>query len=205
MGEVSGSSCWKKGIPLCLAVALLLLAGWLTTAFSASATGSASVQIMNPLNLVSVAQLDFGRVGANSAAGEGRENGESLEFRKSLGRSGAVVVTPQNQRNVVGNVKVEGAFHRAEFRVTGPPNISYTIQVEKSVAIHSQSSSQKSGVTLLQLVDIRSFSVNSGGEGFRGATNTQGEDTIYVGATLLISPSAQEGRYTGDVRITLSY
>lgn len=187
----------------CLPGFCLLGILWVSNALSASATGSASVQIVGPLSFESRKQLNFGKIINRETDYEDDDDDGGSQGNQSGG--GTVTITTQNQREVSGRVKARRRFSRAVFFVTGAPNLSYNIQLSETTAVHTRSSSPERGVTLLQVADLKSFSVNAGAETSRGMTNADGKDTIYIGGTLVVPPSAMSGRYRGDVEITLSY
>ena len=84
--------------------------------YAASASGRASVEIVNPLKVTMGSPLEFGNL--------------KSEFESDEEESGSVTITTGNQRLPSGNIKVSSQFSRAVFTVNGVPNTTYSIQIQ---------------------------------------------------------------------------
>ena len=152
----------------------------------ATGTGSGVASVINPVLVVSVAELSFGQV---------RPGGTD---------SGTVIVTPQNTRSSTGGTGLAAGnppYSRAEFDVSGPASTTYSMQLSGTVALHD-----KGGNNLqLNVTDLVGFSLNLGLEGTLGLFDASGQDMVYVGGTLHVPTRefAKNGKYEGDVVLTI--
>lgn len=170
-----------------ITAALMLV--WTTPANAASVTGHASAEVVEAVVVTSRTPLNFGYI-IPSASG------------------GTVVVTPQKQRTTTGGVQVtSAAFDRATFKIRGAANRSYNIHTPNSALFTvSDPAPGSEGLRRSLTVDqFVTYSVNQGAGGTTGSLGTNGEDTIYLGATLHVPSDAAPGVYSGLVEITVSY
>lgn len=175
---------WGVAIIALSGLALLLLP---RVALGDGGTIPATVEIKIQLSLTKTADLNFGQV----------RSGHS---------DGTVVVTPLNERFPTGDVTLRALtnFSRAEFIITGDPGDSYNIEPVLDFALHDQRGDPVLDVTLLEVVDLISFSSNVG-QGLVGQIGTDGIDSIFVGGTLLVPPGAKFGKYGGQVTLTINF
>jgi hypothetical protein len=159
--------------------ALLLLASP-AGAQSVGTTGpkaTASVNVMKPLQLTTVRNLQFGTVLVGSFTG-----------------TQSVSVTPSGRTCGSGaGLTCSGVFSTAQFRVTGSNN--QTAQVSSATPTINLISA--TGATLVMtpsLPDSVSFS-NSGNQGV----------LFEVGGTLTFNSAMADGLYTGTLEIQVSY
>lgn len=148
----------------------------------------ATVDIGIQLQLTRVSQLSFGQVRPGDTDGE-------------------VIVTPgTNQRSRTGGVGLSGSkFSRAVFIVTGTPNSFYTIAPVLAFSVHDSRGEPIEGLTLLEVTDLKSYSATVGAVTTSGQIGPGGVDSVFVGGTLLVPPTARNGKYEGDVTLTISH
>ena len=95
-------------------------------------------------------------------------------------------------------------FSRAEFTVTGSPDVGYQIVLASESALHDQGGNNLT----LMVTNLVAFSVNRFdlGEGTtEGKFDFSGEDMVFVGGTLQVPANAKNGKYEGDVMLTINY
>ena len=105
----------------------------------------ATVEIKTLLTLTKTADLNFGQIRSGDA-------------------DGTVVVTPLNERIPSGGVILRALtnFSRAEFIIAGDPGDFYNITPVLSFALHDQSVNPIPGVTLLEVVDLITYTTTLG-------------------------------------------
>lgn len=156
-----------------------------------SATGQASVAVIKPLIIVMTEELEFGQI-------------------RSGNSDGTVTVSPQNVRTADGGASLSAVnnhnkifHHRAKFEVEGPPNSFFNITLASTAAEHDHGSNPN-----LQITDLTSFSATLNSDitlTMTGKTDEDGEDHIYVGGTLQVPAGAKNGKYEGDVTISINF
>lgn len=151
---------------------------------AAGASGTASAKVVEALVIAGQTPLHFGII--NSASG-----------------TGSLTVSPQNTLTVQGNITVpttgKNSFQHAVVDITGSPNTSYHIHLPDQLQFTKEGSASVSGVTTLNVTDFTSYSINA------GQLDNTGNDTIYVGGTLMVPSTTASGSYSGEVPVTLSY
>ena len=155
---------------------------------SASVSATASAHVIQPLKVKPLKDLSFGKI----ASGH---------------HFGTVIVTVYNTRNATGGAQLlhYGTFHRASFRVTGTEGVKYSVNLPTNLTSQKTNSTPIPGVTLLNVVDLKSYSVNAGAETLIGEIGSNGTDTLYVGGTLEVPKKASSGLYRGDIHITVEF
>ena len=143
---------------------------------SASASASANATIITPIAIAHVEHLNFG----NIVAGTG---------------IGTVIVDTEGDRTKTGDVilPTTGTFNAAEFTVTGLANATYAITLPESINI-----STTGGETMT----VDNFTSNPSGTGTLAAN---GEQTLSVGARLIVGAGQVAGDYTGEFSVTVAY
>ncbi|GJL77924.1 MAG: hypothetical protein NPINA01_09130 [Nitrospinaceae bacterium] len=152
----------------------------------ASATGQATATVSEPLDIQMTEELEFGQI-------------------RPGGTAGTVVVAPEdNARTATGGTELGPGnatlHHRAKFDVSGTPDAFFNIALSSSPAVHDQGINPS-----LQVTDLKSFSETRGIVTLTGKTNGIGEDIVYVGGTLQVPANALNGKYEGDVTITVNF
>ncbi len=149
-----------------------------------SATGQATAVITEPLNIQMTEELEFGKIRPGDTPG-------------------TVVVTPLDDRSATGGTELSGSgdhHHRAKFKIEGPLNAFFTIQLFSSPAEHDNGANPN-----LDITDLKSFSKTLNMETTTGQTDSNGKDKVYVGGTLQVPAGAKKGKYEGDVTITINF
>jgi len=181
MGYMTNSS----PLPLLTLLACSLLLGG--KAEAASAVGTVTAQVIQPLTITGRTALDFGTILPGSGGGE-------------------VVITTSSQRQVSGAVKMQdGASAAATFNIQGTPDRSYTIETPDTLVFHVTDAYGSVGTT--GDLTVRNFTASSqnSGKSDRGVLDSTGRDKVSVGATLVVPANVTPGRYSGAVPITVSY
>ena len=96
-------------------------------------------------------------------------------------------------------------FSRATFTVTGPPSTSYNIEPVLAFSVHDARTAPIGSVTLLDVIDLLSYSSTVGAVTTVGQIGPSGVDSVFVGGTLLVPPTARNGKYEGNVELTISH
>ena len=171
-------------------IALAVLGVFFLPAVAGGQEGTipATVQIRTVLVLTRTADLNFGQI-------------------RSGDEGGTIVVTPLNVRFATGGLILRALrnFSRAEFIITGDPNAFYNITPVLDFALHDQGENPEPGETLLQVVDLISYSTTVGAVILVGQFDPNGVDSVFVGGTLLVPPGAKFGKYGGEVTLTFNY
>ena len=171
-------------------IALAVLGVFFLPAVAGGQEGTipATVQIRTVLVLTRTADLNFGQI-------------------RSGDEGGTIVVTPLNVRFATGGLILRALrnFSRAEFIITGDPNAFYNITPVLDFALHDQGENPEPGETLLQVVDLISYSTTVGAVTLVGQFDPNGVDSVFVGGTLLVPPGAKFGKYGGEVTLTFNY
>lgn len=159
---------------------LALLAGLAQagTAFAATASGTASAEIVSAIAISSTATLNFGQIAPSGTAG-------TVSVSTAGVRSSAGGVTLGNQVTVAA----------ATFAVTGAPNNLYTVVLPADGTI-----TLTSGGSPAMAVD--GFVSDPASP---GTLNGGGSDTLRVGATLSVGVNQPNGNYSGTFNVTVAY
>lgn len=163
------------GIIICLIVAVTQVKA------QATATGTATAEIIEALMTREVSPLNFGRFSPETQGGK-------------------IILTPDGVRSVQGTVVLAGGTHSAaSFYVSGQYEATFTIalpagpeiltnlQNEKTMMVGDWHSSPEAGIGIGKLVG--------------GAT------TVYIGATLTVGDMNANpvGMYAGTFSVTFAY
>jgi hypothetical protein len=154
----------------------------------AGVIATASAQVLEELVITGRSPLSFGIIESATTGGE-------------------VIITPQNQRIVHGGVQVSmnQPFERAHFNIRGKADSMYVVHVPDSLVFTRQGPATDQGVSALKVTDFQSYSENLSQVSTRGQLDDQGQDTVYVGGTLLVPPTVSPGLYSGEVPLTVNY
>jgi uncharacterized protein DUF4402 len=179
---------FRNRLTLLLVMLFFLWGGAGHSVAGPSATGLATADMVEPLNIQMTEELAFGQVRPGDSAG-------------------TVVVTHQNVRTATGGATLAAVnnqnnifHHRAEFDISGPPESFFNITMTSTSAVHDQGTNPA-----LQVTDLKSFSTTQNIETATGKTDGSGNDMVYVGGTLQVPAGAKNGKYEGDVTITINF
>jgi len=158
---------------------------------SASASGNAAAQIVQPISATAVDDLDFGVVAVSS------------------NRGGSVTVAPgQRKASFHGGASPAcngGAQcatpHPARFHVIGEPGRDYGISLPASVVAHADSSTSHD----LQVIDLEVRSDSRRFAGPFGSLDNAGHDWFEVGGQLVIPPGTPSARYRATIEVIVGY
>jgi hypothetical protein len=159
---------------------LALVAGLSCTdaALAATASGSASAEIVSAIAISSTATLNFGQIAPSGTAG-------TVSISTAGVRSSAGGVTLGNQVTVAA----------ATFAVTGAPNNVYTIVLPADGVVTLASG----GSPAMAVDDFVSDPTSP------GTLNGGGSETVRVGATLSVGVNQPNGNYSGTFNVTVAY
>lgn len=152
-----------------------------------SASGSASATIIGHVENFQIdTLLDFGAV-------------QLFELNKrTLSSGGTVTVTPANERTAVG-LRVEGHFSRGKINVRAAPGTHYRIVDLKAITVGP-------GIHIAEIIDLNTVSENNpAGGSMQGITGPDGRDNLFIGGTLALLSTAQNGRYRAEIEITIVF
>lgn len=148
-------------------------------------SNQAGGEIITPITLNAVAELEFGRFAVGTIGG-------SVELTPAL----TTTVTPSTDNITL----VAGGAPRsaASYNVTGRDGNAYTIGLPTAAVTLNGSNGGTMTVT-----DFKSFSVK--GPSATVGLLTGGSDVFYVGGTLNIGGTQTEGLYSGSFDVTVQY
>ena len=147
----------------------------------ASATGHIFAEVISTLTAVETSQMNFGRFSPGPYGGQ-------------------IILTPKGAISVIGSVVNGSGIHNAaSFYVTGDTYTAFSINLPKSPATLTNTTSAKT------MLVSNWVSVPSPGPG--GGTLQDGYLAVYVGATLEVGTMNDNpvGIYTGSYTITFDF
>ena len=147
----------------------------------ASVTGHVSAEVITTFSAVETSQMNFGRFSPGPFGGQ-------------------IILTPQGTISVMGSVvRASGIQSAASFSVTGDSNYSFSINLPKSPAILTNTTSAKTMI-VGKWVSVPSPSPGTG-------VMQNGFLAVYVGATLEVGTLNDNpvGIYTGSYTITFDF
>ncbi len=185
----------------CLArriVVLLLAAGsWLcapalaNTPSTATASGLAAVQIVQPIALTRIDDLDFGIV---ASTGRGTVTVEAGSASASYGGSARAACTPAAPCPQA---------HPARFEIMGEHDRDYRITAPDLLRIPATGAARSSGDLLVTGFTVRTAS--QPGAGAKGRLDRLGRDRFELGGTLDLPAALPPGHYQVTVPVILTY
>lgn len=110
---------------------------------------------------------------------------------------GTITVTTSNTRSATGGVIIfsgSTSFERAEYNIQGPANTQYTITLPTGLSFVERTIFGVPVGRTLAVTNLTSFSTTVGAETTTGMTDNNGQDTIYVGGTLVV-PVPNDGLF----------
>ncbi|MBL0316158.1 MAG: DUF4402 domain-containing protein [Flavobacteriales bacterium] len=162
-----------------LSVALVMTVGAFAQGNpTASATATASANIIQPLQIAKTADLAFGNIASGTA-------------------DGTVVIAVDGARTSTGGVTLIEAgnvSNAASFDVTGLADASFTIEVPTSIVIETAGGADQ--------MTVDNFVSSLGAD---SVLDVNGEATLEVGATLNVSAQQAAGLYSGSFDVIVAY
>ena len=145
---------------------------------TASATATASANIIQPLEIVKTADLAFGNIASGTS-------------------EGTVVIATDGARTSTGGVTLIEAgnvSNAASFDVNGLADASFTIEVPASIVIETAGGADQ--------MTVDNFVSSLGAD---SVLDANGEATLQVGATLNVSAQQAAGLYSGSFDVIVAY
>ena len=145
---------------------------------TASATATASANIIQPLEIVKTADLAFGNIASGTS-------------------EGTVVIATDGARTSTGGVTLIEAgnvSNAASFDVNGLADASFTIEVPASIVIETEGGADQ--------MTVDNFVSSLGAD---SVLDANGEATLNVGATLNVSAQQAAGLYSGSFDVIVAY
>jgi hypothetical protein len=170
-----------KNIVKFFATAAIIIAGTNASFAQASATASASANIITPISIVKTVDMNFGNVAVSASTG------------------GTVVLAPAGTRTNTGGVTLPvaaGTVAAASFTVSGAATYTYAITLPSTTVTITDGSSHSMNVT--------AFTSTPSATGTLSGTGTQ---TLTVGATLTVAAAQAANAYTNATAlpVTVNY
>ncbi len=166
-----------------LFLTLTLLTGATVINAQASASATTSAEIITPIGITKVTDMNFGIIAANDALG-------TVVLDTNDGRTSSQFTFPGNT----------GTVNSAKFTVTGDTNYTYAITLPSSAITLTHTDN-------VTTMSVGTFTSNPSSTG----TLTAGTQDLFVGATLNIAASQKAGVYTnstvgaGGLEVTVNY
>lgn len=154
-----------------------------------SATGIAVAEIVTPLRVTSITDLDFGGIALQSTG------------------AGSVTVDPAGdapEYNGVRQISCGGSScppQPAQFGIKGMGGRNYRVVLPETALANPVAGN----ATALQVIALHSASVNLPGSSNRGLLDASGDDLIKVGGTLEVPAGTAPGRYVAQLLLVVSY
>ena len=179
----------RPGLAAVLALALAPV-----PALAASASGAAYAEVVSPMAVRQVADLDFGVIAANG--------GSAGSVTVAPGGTGADYVG--GAREACGSAARCPQPHFARFEVSGEPNRSYTISAPSSISVAGLPlGAGLAPVLLVDAIQLRSASrPNAGSAGRLGA---DGRDRFDLGGTLRVPAATPPAHFRLSVEVIVTY
>ena len=145
---------------------------------TASATATASANIIQPLEIVKTADLAFGNIASGTS-------------------EGTVVIATDGARTSTGGVTLIEAgnvSNAASFDINGYADASFTIEAPASIVIETEGGAEQ--------MTVDNFVSSLGAD---SVLDANGEATLQVGATLNVSAQQAAGLYSGSFDVIVAY
>lgn len=155
--------------------AMMAVAAW-TNLQAATATATVDANIIKSIGMTTLNGLSFGDISAGPT-------------------SGTVIMTPAGSRTATGGTTINSSTsgNPSTFDVVGEPNASFTITLPASVLLSNAASNTMT-------VDNFTSSPTP-----TGVLDNNGQQKLFVGATLNVSANQPFGTYTGQMSVTVDY
>jgi len=160
-----------------------------TPGLEQSATGVATAEIVAPLTVRAIADLDFGGIALRSS------------------ESGSVVLDPDSgsaSYSGVDQISCNGspcAPQLAEFAVKGMAGRNYRVVLPDA----AQANPVEGSGSALQVNELNSASLNLPGTRNRGLLDAKGNDLLKVGGKLQVPAGTAPGHYVARLDLVVSY
>ena len=145
---------------------------------SASASATASANIIQPIEIVKTADLAFGNIASGTAEGT-----VTIAVDGSRSATGGVTLIE------AGNVSNAGAFD-----INGLADATFTIEVPASIVIETEGGADQ--------MTVNNFVSSLGAD---SVLDANGEATLEVGATLTVAAQQAAGLYSGSFDVIVAY
>lgn len=125
-------------------------------------------------------------------------------------QAGTIQISPQGNRQINDQIEMGAMTHKASScQVSGPPDTSYTAKAPKFLNFSPSASfvgpSQPASLIVSDIhISSKNSSATSNDE-YKGTSDNNGKDELYVGATLHVPQNAAPGLYEGVIPITIHY
>lgn len=153
-----------------------------STVFAASpgATATTSATVVVPIAIVDTRNLSFGELAA--------------------GTGGTVVLSTSGVASTIAGdvVLTGGTGAAAEFTITGQADANFSIDIADDDLTHTDT------LTTMPFATIYDFDRGSA-DSPAASTLMAGEQTLYVGGTLVVGDGQAPGVYSGTVTATVNY
>ncbi|ABC64118.1 DUF4402 domain-containing protein [Erythrobacter litoralis] len=157
------------------------------TSAGATATGQASVQIVRPLTVRAINDLDFGCIVASGAG------------TVSVDAASGGTLYSGGARAASSGGSCSGSA--ASFNVEGEQGREYRFSIERRTVARLDSDAS----VTLPVSDLQGRSNNLPAADGAGQLDADGRDLLRVGGTLEVPEGAPPGRYSARIVVTLAY
>lgn len=164
------------------AAATLVAAPAFAAPVSADPKAKAHAKIMRPLTLTADRDLDFGIIVVGAITGP-----------ETVSVSNAAVATRTCGSS--GNLTCSGTAQSAQYEVTGTNNAQVRVDTTPS-NLTNQTSGGSETITFTPTADFNLTLSSS------SATNG---DLFYLGGSIVVDTTTVDGRYEGDIEVTVDY
>ena len=158
---------------------------------SANAAVDASVRVVQPITLINIEPLNFGKV-----------------FAPLSGGSGQIVVTASAVQDPANSFNIQffdfSTVQAAEFSVEGEPDQFFSVGLPAGGRVELNGPSGTLTAVFLTAVDPVQTTQNRG-KLVAGADPAVGEATLLVGASLSVPVGTDRGVYSGQFDISVTY
>lgn len=168
-------------------------------ALAATASGAASADVISPIAVRKIRDLDFGVIAANG------------------GSAGSVTIAPGGSAAHYNGGAQEAcssnahcpAPHFAQFEVSGEANRAYTIVAPARVTVAGEPTGDSLATTtvppLLMIDDIRIRSASRPDAGRAGWLDSAGRDSFDLGGTLRVPAATPPAHFRVSVEVIVTY
>lgn len=145
---------------------------------TASATGTASANIVQPLEMAKIADLAFGNIAAGTAAG-------------------VVTIATDGSRTATGGVTLNAAGsvqNAASFDINGLADANFDVNLPASITFETEDGTEQ--------MNVENFVSSLGDE---SVLDANGEASLSVGANLNVDAQQAAGLYSGTFDVIVAY
>lgn len=171
----------QRPFKLALIASIAVLGAASAPSFAATASATATANIVTPINVTKTTDLAFGK------------------FVVTTG--GNVTIDTAGARTFTGVTLLTSTTSAASFAVTGEPNATYTISTAGTTA-NLTSGANTMALTLAS--DLNAAGTTTGNVA-TGTLSAGGTQNIYVGGSLAVAAAQPAGAYTGSIALAVDY